>query len=73
MIFSQFYDSAEWLAERLSREALPGEFIGLYAGSGRSATYRGGERCTADREDIKKLVAAGEIRLLIGTDAARKG
>lgn len=37
MIFSQYYDSAEWLAAKLSKEALPNELIGLYAGSGRSA------------------------------------
>lgn len=73
IIFSQFYDSAVWLTERLSQEALPEELIGLYAGSGRSALYRGGQRQSAGRDDLKRMVAAGELRLIIGTDAASEG
>ena len=73
MIFSQYYDSAEWLAAKLSKEALPDELIGLYAGSGRSAYYRGGERQPAEREDLKQLVRDGEIKILVGTDAASEG
>jgi superfamily II DNA/RNA helicase len=73
MIFSQYYDSAEWLAAKLSKEALPDELIGLYAGSGRSANYRGGERQPAEREDLKRLVREGEIKILVGTDAASEG
>jgi superfamily II DNA or RNA helicase len=73
MIFSQYYDSAQWIASRLSAEELPGEPIGLYAGSGRSALYRAGVRQSADREDLKALVRTGELRLLIGTDAASEG
>ena len=73
MIFSQYYDSAEWLAAKLSREALPEDLIGLYAGSGRSAFYRNGERQPAEREDLKRLVREGEIKILVGTDAASEG
>ena len=73
IIFSQFYDSAEWLAARLSEEALPGELIGLYAGSGRSALYLNGGRQSAEREDLKQRVSRGELRLVIGTDAASEG
>jgi len=73
MIFSQYYDSAEWLAAKLSKEALPEDLIGLYAGSGRSAYYRGGERQPAEREDLKRLVRDGEIKILVGTDAASEG
>ena len=73
MVFSQYYDTAQWMASRLSAEEFPGEPIGLYAGSGRSAIYRAGVRQSADREDLKALVAAGELRLLIGTDAASEG
>lgn len=73
MIFSQYYDSAEWLAAKLSTEALPGALIGLYAGSGRSAYYRSGERQPALREDLKRLVRDGDIKVLVGTDAASEG
>lgn len=73
MIFSQYYDSAGWLAAKLSRDALPEDLIGLYAGSGRSAFYRAGERQPAEREDLKRLVREGEIKILVGTDAASEG
>lgn len=73
MIFSQYYDSAAWLAEKLSRETFPDQLIGLYAGSGRSAFYQGGTRQPADRNDLKQFVSTGELKILIGTDAASEG
>ncbi|MFT6380894.1 MAG: superfamily II DNA or RNA helicase [Akkermansiaceae bacterium] len=73
MIFSQYYDSAAWLAEKLSRETFPNQRIGLYAGSNRSAYYQGGTRQPADRDDLKQLVSTGELKILIGTDAASEG
>lgn len=73
MIFSQYYDSARWLAEKLSSETFPEEKIGLYAGSGKSAFYQNGIRQPADRDDLKLLVAQGSLKILIGTDAASEG
>lgn len=73
MIFSQYYDSAQWIASRLSAEDFPGIDIGLYAGSGRSAIYRAGVRQAADREELKSLVRTGELTVLVGTDAASEG
>jgi len=73
MIFSQYYDSAQWIASRLSAEEFPGIDIGLYAGSGRSAIYRAGVRQAADREELKTLVRTGELTVLVGTDAASEG
>lgn len=73
MIFSQYYDSASWLAEKLSRETFPDEKIGLYAGSGKSAFYQNGIRQPADRDDLKLLVTQGSLKILIGTDAASEG
>ncbi len=72
IIFSQFYDSVRWLADQLVAD-LPGETIAIYAGSGRSGVYQNGEFQTRDREDIKKAVREGRIRLLLGTDAASEG
>lgn len=72
LIFSQFYDSVRWLAEQLV-EDFPDERIGLYAGSGRSAIWHQGEGRSASREGIKKAVLDGELRLLLGTDAASEG
>lgn len=72
IIFSGYYDSARWLAERLSAD-LTEETIALYAGSGRSALYRAGRRESVSRDEIKDLVWKQRVRLLIGTDAASEG
>jgi len=72
IVFSQYYDSVYWLAENLSRE-LPEEKIGIYAGRQRSGIMFNGSFSWASREELKKKVAQGEIRLLLGTDAASEG
>ena len=43
------------------------------AGSGRSAVYFRGERQPADREELKAMVRRGELKLILGTDAASEG
>lgn len=72
IIFSQYYDSVRWLAERLITD-FPGEPIAIYAGSGRSGVYRDGRFHLCDREEIKADVRRGALRLLLGTDAASEG
>ena len=72
IVFSQYFDSVRWLAGRLTRE-LPEEPIGLYAGANRSGTMRGGALAPGPREALKEAVRRGEIRLLLGTDAASEG
>ena len=72
IIFSQYYDSVKWLAEQLVND-LPDERIALYAGSGKSGIWQDGKFTAVGREDIKLQVARGEIRLLLGTDAASEG
>jgi ERCC4-related helicase len=73
IIFSQYYDSVEWLARKLTSGPLANEPIGLYAGSGRSAIYYKGERQAEDRETLKSMVRRGELKLILGTDAASEG
>jgi hypothetical protein len=74
ILFSQYYDTVRWIGEELARS---GDFadmdIGLYAGSNRSGFWRAGrfERC--DRNRLKERVRSGELRLLLGTDAASEG
>ncbi len=74
ILFSQYYDTLRWIGNELAKR---GEFrdldIGLYAGSNRSGIWRNGrfERC--DRNDLKTRVRAGELKLLLGTDAASEG
>ncbi|MGH9967263.1 MAG: phospholipase D-like domain-containing anti-phage protein [Pyrinomonadaceae bacterium] len=72
IIFSQYYDSVKWLAEQL-KDDLPGERIAIYAGSGKSGIWQDEKFRHADREEIKQQVRTGEIRLLLGTDAASEG
>lgn len=72
IIFSQYYDSAYWIAESLSKD-LPKIKIGIYAGGDKSGVLLNGiyERCS--KENIKKMVKSKEIKVLVGTDAASEG
>ena len=72
IVFSQYYDSVRWLAERLSA-VLPEETIGIYAGASKSGVLRGGEFSRLPRDEIKGAVRRDELRLVIGTDAASEG
>jgi hypothetical protein len=72
IVFSQYYDSIRWLAEQLMGD-LPGEPIGVYAGSGKSGIWDDGRFTSVAREDIKQRVQRGQLRLLLGTDAAAEG
>jgi superfamily II DNA or RNA helicase len=72
IVFSQYYDSVRWLAEQLVRD-FPNEPIAIYAGAGRSSIVRDGTFVPFEREDIKKAVRKGTIRLMLGTDSASEG
>ena len=73
IIFSQYYDSVWWLASKLSGEHLPEEKIAIYAGASRSGIMENGQFKRINRDDIKKMVRNGQLRLVIGTDAASEG
>ena len=72
IVFSQYYDSVWWLAGQLTGD-LPEEAIGIYAGAGRSGMMRRGAFERRDRNALKDAVRRGELRLLLGTDAASEG
>lgn len=72
IIFSQYYDTAHWLAGELAK-SLPDEPIGVYAGAGKSGMFRGNDFAAVEREDIKGAVKKREIRLVVATDAACEG
>lgn len=72
IVFSQYRDSVAWLAEQLSG-LLPQERLALYSGPSTSGFYLGGVFTPASRDEIKRQVQAGELRLLLGTDAASEG
>jgi superfamily II DNA or RNA helicase len=72
IIFSQYFDSVFWLAEQLTQE-IPEEEIGIYAGAQRSGIMHNGVFTRMQRDVLKERVRKGEIRVLIGTDAASEG
>src|SRR5713101_3157624 len=57
----------------LPAKLLPGEPVGVYAGTGKSGLFRGDDFASVDREDIKAAVKKREIRLVVATDAACEG
>lgn len=72
IIFSQYRDSIQWLTEQLTQE-FPEEPIALYSGPTTSGIMRGGQWEPTTRETLKQLVRQGELRLMLGTDAASEG
>ncbi|MBK1718769.1 phospholipase D-like domain-containing anti-phage protein [Thiocystis violacea] len=72
IIFSQYHDTARWVADSLAAE-LSGEVIGLYAGADRSRLYRDSQAVGIARESLKRMVADHDIRIMVATDAACEG
>jgi hypothetical protein len=72
IIFSMYYDSISWIGEQISAK-LPDESIGIYAGGQRSGILKDGYFSSAPREQLKKMVKEGKLRLLLGTEAASEG
>ncbi len=74
ILFSQYYDTVKWIGDELAKRAEFADFdIGLYAGSGRSGFWRQGKFQRCDRNLLKDRVRSGELKLLLGTDAASEG
>ncbi|MEW5920664.1 MAG: phospholipase D-like domain-containing anti-phage protein [Bacillota bacterium] len=72
IIFSQYYDSALWVAENLSRD-LPREQIGIYAGGDKSGLFHNGTFTRKTKEEVKRMVRDHQLKILVGTDAASEG
>ncbi|MBW2066873.1 MAG: DEAD/DEAH box helicase, partial [Deltaproteobacteria bacterium] len=72
IVFSQYFDSTWWLARQLSAD-LKGEPIGVYAGGGNSGIMLDREFKRTSRDEIKQKIGKGQLRLLLGTDAASEG
>lgn len=74
ILFSQYYDTVRWVGQELAARSEFSELdIGLYAGSNRSGFWRAGRFQRCDRDDLKARVRAGDVRLMLGTDAASEG
>lgn len=72
IIFSQYYDTARWVAEALASR-YPDMAIGLYAGAGRSRLFQHGDSVGCERETLKRMVAEYRIGVMVATDAACEG
>jgi hypothetical protein len=72
IVFSQYFDSANYVAELLSRD-FSDAAIGLYAGGDKSGIYENGVFHKESKEELKGLVKNRRISILIGTDAASEG
>ena len=72
ILFSQYFDSARAVAERLSHD-FPGLAVGLYAGGAKSGVFRDGVFEPKAKDDLKTDVKDGALTLLVGTDAASEG
>ena len=72
IIFSQYYDTTCWIAEKLSEEFLQTS-VAVYAGAGKSGVFYDKEWRTVKREDIKRAVRDYKIQLVVATDAACEG
>ncbi len=72
IVFSQYRDSIQWLAEKLTVD-FPNEPIAIYSGPTTSGIMKTSVWEPKSREDLKKMVFKGDIRLMLGTDAASEG
>jgi len=72
ILFSQYYDTAHWVAGLLST-AFPGQPIGLYAGADKSMLIHQGRELRKERTELKRMVKEHELSILVGTDAASEG
>ena len=74
ILFSQYYDTVRWVGDQMVKRVEFADMdIGLYAGSNRSGFWRGGKFQRCDRNILKARVRAGDLKLLLGTDAASEG
>ncbi|MGO1652995.1 phospholipase D-like domain-containing anti-phage protein [Senegalia sp. (in: firmicutes)] len=72
IIFSQYFDTAKWIAENLSKE-FNGKTIGLYAGGSKSGIFIDGIFKRKEKEDLKLMVRNRDLSVLVGTDSASEG
>jgi len=72
IVFSQYFDSANYVAHLLSLD-IKNTKIGLCAGGDKSGIYENGIFIKDTKERLKKAVREHEIKILVGTDAASEG
>lgn len=69
IIFSQYYDTAEWIAKELAK-SFKDEVVAVCMLVAKVAYSKGEQFNNVEREVIKSAVKTREIRLVVATDAA---
>lgn len=72
IIFSQYYDTSHYIAEKLSFDFTDTP-IGLYAGGDKSGIYTNGDFEKLPKDELKLMVKQKKLKILVGTDAASEG
>ena len=72
IVFSQYFDSAWWLAKHLGK-LFPDEPIGVYGGGTKCFLLSGPDEEAATRDSLKQAVQDRRLRVLIATEAASEG
>jgi len=72
IVFTQYTDTMEYVREFLSQE-LPDFAVGSYFGDGGAWRENSGNWVRCNKEEIKRRLRDGQIRLLVATDAAGEG
>jgi hypothetical protein len=76
IVFSQYYDTTRWAAEKLSERFVSERaslIVAVYAGAGKSGILVDGEWKSVGRESIKRGVKEKQIKMVVATDAACEG
>lgn len=72
IIFSQYYATVEYFSRQLSAE-YSAHKIGVYAGGAKSGFWQHGTFHRCSKEDLKRWVQGGEMKIIFGTDSASEG
>ncbi|MBP8824422.1 MAG: DEAD/DEAH box helicase family protein [Flavobacteriales bacterium] len=72
IIFSQYYDTVRYFSEQIAQEN-PELQVAVYAGGDRSGIWQNGIFQRTTKDEVKRLVQAGEVKLAFGTDSASEG
>jgi SNF2 family DNA or RNA helicase len=72
IVFTQYTDTMEYLREFLARE-MPDVPVASYSGSGGAWRDGSGRWIPCSKEEIKRRLKTGQVRLLVCSDAAGEG
>ncbi len=72
IIFSQYYDTVRYFSEQIAQE-YPELQVAVYAGGDRSGIWQNGTFQRTTKDEVKRLVQTGEVKLVFGTDSASEG